>query len=161
MIRNSTVPTPENSSVVAGGKPVSTGTRKVAPNIATTCWAPMPMVRAQLSRSWGATTKSSSGRASTLFHVRRVTVHILLRDAGSGGFVLADGRDLRRRRGRRVEPVSEPLPDQAPGQFDTDDPLAEAQHLGVVGQDRPFDGEAVVRGDRPDPGHLVGADRHA
>src|SRR5258708_37343223 len=61
MIRNSTVPTPENSSVVVGGKPVSTGTRNVAPNIATTCWAPMPMVRGQLSRSSGATTAASGG----------------------------------------------------------------------------------------------------
>jgi hypothetical protein len=41
------VPTPEKSRVVVGGKPVSTGTRKVAPNIATTCWAPMPTVRPQ------------------------------------------------------------------------------------------------------------------
>ena len=46
----------ENSSVVAGGNPVSTGTRNVAPNIATTCWAPIPAVRSQLSRSCGATT---------------------------------------------------------------------------------------------------------
>src|SRR4051812_17609047 len=59
MIRNRTVPRPENNSVVAGGNPVSTGTRNVAPNIATTCWAPMPMVRGQLSRSSGATTYAS------------------------------------------------------------------------------------------------------
>lgn len=31
------VPTPEKNSVVVGGKPVSTGTKKVAPNMATTC----------------------------------------------------------------------------------------------------------------------------
>ena len=68
---------PENSRVVAGGKPVSTGTRNVAPNIATTCWAPMPMVRAQLSRSSGATTKSSSERVSTCFHVSGITMSIL------------------------------------------------------------------------------------
>ncbi len=55
------MPTPENNSVVVGGKPVSTGTRNVAPNIATTCWAPMPMVRGQLSRSSGATTRASDG----------------------------------------------------------------------------------------------------
>ncbi|WP_418608495.1 hypothetical protein [Georgenia sp. SUBG003] len=58
--RNSTVPTAEKNSVVAGGNPVSSGTRKVAPNMATTCWAPMPMVAGQLSRSCGATT--SPGR---------------------------------------------------------------------------------------------------
>src|SRR4051812_37242571 len=61
MTRKSTVPTPENKRVVAGGKPVSTGTRKVAPNIATTCCAPMPKVRGQLSRSSGATTYASDG----------------------------------------------------------------------------------------------------
>ena len=43
----------ENSSVEAGGNPVSTGTRKVVPNIATTCWAPMPRVRAQLQTFGG------------------------------------------------------------------------------------------------------------
>ncbi|BBY49766.1 hypothetical protein MARA_32340 [Mycolicibacterium arabiense] len=59
MIKNRIVPMPENSSVVAGGKPVSTGTRNVAPNMATTCWAPIPMVRGQLSRSSGATTAAS------------------------------------------------------------------------------------------------------
>ena len=53
------VPMPENSSVVAGGKPVSTGTRKVAPNMATTCWAPIPRVRGQLRRSSGATMSAS------------------------------------------------------------------------------------------------------
>ena len=68
---------PENSRVVAGGKPVSTGTRKVAPNIATTCCAPMPMVRGQSSRSSGATTKSASACASTCFHVSGITMSIL------------------------------------------------------------------------------------
>lgn len=62
------VPTPENNSVVAGGKPVSTGTRNVAPNMATTCCVPRPMVRGQLRRSFGATTKSASERASTGSH---------------------------------------------------------------------------------------------
>ncbi len=65
------MPTPDSNSVVAGGKPVSTGTRKVAPNIATTCWAPMPMVRGQLSRSSGATTSASDG---TGFQVSGITV---------------------------------------------------------------------------------------
>ena len=68
------MPTPENSSVVAGGKPVSTGTRKVAPNIATTCWAPMASVRGQLSRWSGRTTKSSPGWVSTRVQVNGITV---------------------------------------------------------------------------------------
>ena len=51
------MPRPEKNSVVAGGNPVSSGTRKVAPNIATTCWAPMPIVIGQARRSLGATTE--------------------------------------------------------------------------------------------------------
>ncbi|MNI70991.1 hypothetical protein D3C73_1268400 [compost metagenome] len=47
---------PEKSRVVAGGMPVMMGTRKVAPNMATTCCMPMPMVRGHASRSSGATT---------------------------------------------------------------------------------------------------------
>jgi hypothetical protein len=47
---------PEKNKVVAGGIPVMMGTRKVAPNIATTCCMPTPMVSGQASRSSGATT---------------------------------------------------------------------------------------------------------
>ena len=50
------MPTAEKNRVVAGGNPVMSGTRKVAPNIATTCWAPIPIVRGHVSRSPGATT---------------------------------------------------------------------------------------------------------
>ena len=39
--------------MVAGGKPVISGTVKVAPNIATTCCTPTPTVRGQDSRSSG------------------------------------------------------------------------------------------------------------
>ncbi len=56
------VPTPLKKSVVAGGRPVMSGTRKVAPNIATTCCAPSPIVRGQERRSPGRTT--SPGRTS-------------------------------------------------------------------------------------------------
>ncbi len=51
---------PEKNSVVAGGIPVMIGTRKVAPNMATTCCIPTPMVSGQLRRSSGLTT--SPGR---------------------------------------------------------------------------------------------------
>ena len=44
--------------MVVGGKPVRTGTRNVAPNIATTCWAPKPIVRGHESRSSGRTMAS-------------------------------------------------------------------------------------------------------
>jgi len=39
-----------------GFSPINSGKTKVAPNIATTCWAPRPTVLPQLNRSWGATT---------------------------------------------------------------------------------------------------------
>ena len=54
--KNSRVPIAVKKSVVDGGKPVNNGTRKVAPNIATTCWAPIPAVRGHDSRSPGRTT---------------------------------------------------------------------------------------------------------
>ena len=38
------VPIPEKKIVVLGGKPINTGTMKVAPNIASTCWKPRPTV---------------------------------------------------------------------------------------------------------------------
>src|SRR5690625_6126862 len=60
MTRNSRVPRPLNSSVVEGGNPVSSGTRKVAPNIATTCWAPIPIVKGQVRRSSGLTMASGA-----------------------------------------------------------------------------------------------------
>ena len=47
---------PEKNRVVAGGMPVMMGTRNVAPNMATTCCMPTPMVSGQASRSSGATT---------------------------------------------------------------------------------------------------------
>jgi hypothetical protein len=50
------VPTPEKKIVAVGGNPVRTGTRNVAPNIATTCCMPMPMVSGQTRRSSGRTT---------------------------------------------------------------------------------------------------------
>ncbi len=50
------MPIPEKKIVVPGGKPVRTGTRNVAPNIATTCCSPMPTVAGQPSRSSGRTT---------------------------------------------------------------------------------------------------------
>ncbi|CPU66927.1 Uncharacterised protein [Mycobacteroides abscessus] len=51
MSRNPTVPIAEKNSVVAGEKPVRSGTRNVAPNMATTCCIPIPMVRGQVRRS--------------------------------------------------------------------------------------------------------------
>src|SRR4051794_34006463 len=44
-----------------GSSPITTGNTKVAPNIATTCCAPMPTVRPQESRSSGATTSPGGG----------------------------------------------------------------------------------------------------
>src|SRR6476469_9360163 len=119
MIRNSSVPMPENSRVVAGGKPVSTGTRNVAPNIAPTCWAPMPMVFGQLSRSSGATTNVSSVLLATGFQLSGITLRLHTmerpRARATGGksgvlrFVSADRGDLLRRRRLGVELVAQPL----------------------------------------------------
>ena len=39
-------------------RPMTSGKTKVAPNIATTCWAPSPTVLPHDSRSSGATTSS-------------------------------------------------------------------------------------------------------
>lgn len=50
---------PEKNSVAVTGNPVIVGTRNVAPNIATTCWAPSPMVRGHVSRSPGRTISPS------------------------------------------------------------------------------------------------------
>src|SRR5690349_20426918 len=95
------VPMPENSSVVAGGKPVRTGTRNVAPNIATTCCAPRPKVRGQLTRSPGATTKSGSACESTRVH-RNVIVrlHTMTAEAASQVGERADRHHRRPRQHR-------------------------------------------------------------
>ena len=76
MSRNSAVDIAVKNSVVDGSKCVRIGTRNVAPNMAMTCWAPMPMVRVQVSRSSGSTT---SPGASVLpspcsFHVNRFPI---------------------------------------------------------------------------------------
>lgn len=55
MRRKSSVPIAVKNRVVDGGNPVSSGTRNVAPNMATTCCAPTPTVRGQLNRSSGRT----------------------------------------------------------------------------------------------------------
>ena len=50
------VPMPEKKIVVVTGKPVSTGTSAVAPNIARMCWPPRPSMFGMSSRSFGLTT---------------------------------------------------------------------------------------------------------
>ena len=49
------MPIPVKNRVVAGSNPVRRGTKKVAPNMATTCCAPMPIVIGQDIRSLGRT----------------------------------------------------------------------------------------------------------
>ena len=44
-----------------GSSPITTGKTNVAPNIATTCCAPMPTVRPHESRSSGPTTSPGAG----------------------------------------------------------------------------------------------------
>ena len=44
-----------------GSSPMTIGNTNVAPNIATTCWAPRPTVRGHDSRSSGFTTSPGGG----------------------------------------------------------------------------------------------------
>ena len=50
------VPMPEKKIVVVTGKPVSTGTSAVAPNMARMCWPPRPSMFGMSRRSFGLTT---------------------------------------------------------------------------------------------------------
>ena len=50
------VATPDIITARFGSRPMTSGNTNVAPNIATTCWAPNPIVRGQESRSSGLTT---------------------------------------------------------------------------------------------------------
>ena len=54
--RNRAVENAVKNSVVDGSKWVRIGTRNVAPNMATTCCAPISIVRGQVRRSLGSTT---------------------------------------------------------------------------------------------------------
>ena len=77
------------------------------------------------------------------------------------GLVVADALDLGRAGAARVEAVREPVGGELLGQLDADDALAEAEHLGVVGQDGALDGERVVGRHGADARHLVGGDGDA
>ena len=57
---NTRVATPDIMTANCGLRPMRTGKTKVAPNMATTCWAPSPMVRPHPSLSSGATTSPGS-----------------------------------------------------------------------------------------------------
>ena len=52
---------PENRIARLGSSPITSGNTNVAPNMATTCWAPRPAVRPQLSRSIGPTASPGGG----------------------------------------------------------------------------------------------------
>ena len=73
-------------------------------------------------------------------------------------FVGANQVDLLRGGRSLVEAVGQPFADQATGKLDANHPLAEAEHLGVVGQDGPLHRVRVVSGDRTDPRHFVRRD---
>ena len=55
------MPIPEKNTAVLPGMPMIGGSTKVAPNIARTCWIPMPVVRGQDIRSSGRTTSPGGG----------------------------------------------------------------------------------------------------
>ena len=52
---------PDISTARFGFSPMMAGNTKVAPNIATTCWAPRPAIRSPDSRSPGRTTAPGGG----------------------------------------------------------------------------------------------------
>ena len=65
--RNRIVHSPENRIARLGSSPITSGNTNVAPNMATTCWAPSPVVLPQLSRWSGAT--ATPGAGSTRSHL--------------------------------------------------------------------------------------------
>src|SRR5690606_12748027 len=117
MSRNSRVPKPEKNRVVVGGIPVRSGTRKVAPNMATTCWAPKPIVRGQESRSSGRTIASGLTLAPSpcSFHMgrtfsrgaRRSSATRSLRKLGREGGELLTSERFSLRPGLEVERLVE------------------------------------------------------
>src|SRR6478735_10114365 len=65
--RNRIVQIPENMIARFGSSPMTSGKTNVAPNMATTCWAPTPTVLPQGSRWRGPT--ASPGWGSTTSHL--------------------------------------------------------------------------------------------
>ncbi len=61
MSRKAIVAMPLIMIASCGLSPMISGKTKVAPNIATTCWAPSPAVRPHESRSSGATEAPGGG----------------------------------------------------------------------------------------------------
>lgn len=69
--------------------------------------------------------------------------------------------DLFGRGGRVIEAQLDPLIDEFLCEFEANDPLAEAQDLGVVGQDAALDAIGVVGGDSANALDFVGGDGDA
>src|SRR5918998_3621743 len=61
MSRNRIVHRPENMMARLGSSPITTGNTNVAPNMATTCCAPRPMVLPHGSRWFGITASPGAG----------------------------------------------------------------------------------------------------
>src|SRR4249919_1452867 len=74
--RNRIVQIPENMIARLGSSPMTRGNTKVAPNIATTCWAPSPTILPHGSLSSGAT--GSPGAGVTTRQLNIVDIWILL-----------------------------------------------------------------------------------
>ena len=67
---------PENMIARLGSSPITSGKTNVAPNMATTCWAPSPIVLPHGSRSSGATGSPGAGVTSRQLNI--VDIWILL-----------------------------------------------------------------------------------
>ena len=70
---------PENMIARLASNPMTSGNTNVAPNMATTCWAPTPTVLPQASRWCGAT--GSPGAGSTTSHLNIDISDLLVRTA--------------------------------------------------------------------------------
>lgn len=84
-----------------------------------------------------------------------------LMGSGELGLIVGDSLDLRSGGALGIEAVGNPLGGELLREFDANDTLAHAEHLGVVAEDRALDGERVVGGHGPDAGHLVGGNGDA
>src|SRR5215216_5767858 len=101
MSRKQMVAMPLIITASCGLSPMTSGKTNVAPNIATTCWAPRPIVRVQDRRSSGRTTSPGGGvlpPCTTRHPTRAMTPAPLNRDdrrrLGRTDVKLAPGRVL-------------------------------------------------------------------
>ncbi len=70
---------PENMIARLGSSPMTIGKTNVAPNMATTCWAPRPAVRPQVRRWCGATASPGSGWTTSHLNIDAMAALLIAR----------------------------------------------------------------------------------